>query len=168
VAPSQSWFFPICFLCEFVLGFICNRNADIIKNLPTFSRNFLKTLLCMLLVLPCENSHIITIFVRIIFGGVIAFFDLDYCTQNSLIVVHSTFYNGVPLNCACLCIAILIYAYCFSRYFLFLLGTYRQDKNMSTPPEGRSLFMHQWSQNKHSSPCYFELWLGLVDIRILF
>ena len=30
-----------------------------VKNLPTFSRNFLKTLLCMLLVLPCENSHII-------------------------------------------------------------------------------------------------------------
>jgi len=33
---------------------------------------------------------------------------------------------------------------------------------MSAPPEGRSLFMHQWSQNKHSSLCYFELWLGLV------
>jgi len=43
-----------------------------------------------------------------------------------------------------------------------LLGTYGQDENMSAPPEGRGLFMHQWSQNKHSSPCYFELWLGLV------
>jgi hypothetical protein len=62
-----------------------------VKNLPTFSRNFLKTLLCMRLVLQCENSHIIAILVRTVLGGVIAFFDLDYCTQNSLIVIHSTF-----------------------------------------------------------------------------
>jgi len=43
------------------------------------------------LVLPCDNSHIITTFVWTILGGVIALFDLDYCTQNSLIVIHSTF-----------------------------------------------------------------------------
>ena len=44
-----------------------------VKHLPTFSRNFLKTLFCMLLVLPCENSHIITIFVKTILGGVSLF-----------------------------------------------------------------------------------------------
>ena len=44
-----------------------------VKHLPTFSRNFLQTLFCILLVLPCENSHIITIFVKTILGGVSLF-----------------------------------------------------------------------------------------------